>query len=284
MNIEKLAIPKKGRVYEQVLKLMVDAGLVLKREPRLDFCICKALGIGVYFLPAKDIPNAVASGAIHYGVTGLDLIEDSGADVDIHLPLGIGKARMVLASPEDNPYDSLQSLNDKRIGSSYIKLADNFLKKNGVKGYSLIHFSGSVEIQVAMGVVDAIVDITETGSSLHANRLVVREEILKSEMVLMGTKGYKSNSLDLLIKRIQRVNRGRSHVLLKFNIHKDLVKNACSLSQGMSSPTINNLAESNQVAMEVAIAKKELHELMDKLIGLGATGILSHELSLCAPD
>jgi len=284
MKRDKIAIPKKGRVYEQVLNLLLSAGLILKREPRLDFCVCKALGIEVYFLPAKDIPNAVASGAIHYGITGIDLIEDSGAKVDTHLPLGIGKARMVLASPADIPYKNIKSLNNKRIGSSYIKLANKFLKKNKVSGYEMVHFSGSVEIQVAMGVVDAIVDITETGSSLVANRLEVREEILMSEMVLISTKGYKSDVLDRLIKRIIRVIHAKSHVLLKFNIKKDLIKKACSLNNGMSSPTVNNLEESDSVAIEVAISKSELHELMDDLVDLGATGILAHELSLCAPD
>jgi ATP phosphoribosyltransferase len=135
-----------------------------------------------------------------------------------------------------------------------------------------------------LGVVDAIVDITETGSSLVANRLELREEILQSEMVLIGTKDYKSKILDLLIKRIHRVNRAKSHVLLKFNIQKSLLKKACSLHHGMSSPTINNLEDSDSVAIEVAISKSELHNLMDKLIDIGATGILAQELSLCAPD
>jgi ATP phosphoribosyltransferase len=103
-------------------------------------------------------------------------------------------------------------------------------------------------------------------------------------MVLISSKGYSSKFLDLLIKRIERVNRAKSHVLLKFNIAKTLVKKACSIHHGMSSPTINNLQDSDSVAIEVAISKSELHELMDKLVDVGATGILAHELSLCAPD
>ncbi|MBF0197858.1 MAG: ATP phosphoribosyltransferase [Planctomycetes bacterium] len=281
---ERLAIPKKGRVYEQVMNLMVESGLQLKRRGRLDFCVCESLGIEVYFLPAKDIPNAVASGAIHYGVTGIDLIQNSHAQVDTHLNLGIGRARMVLASPEAKPYKDISSLNGKRIGSSYTALAENFLKENGVKDYKMVHFDGSVEIQVALGVVDAIVDITETGSSLAANNLEIRETILTSEMVLISSKGYEGDVLDILLKRIKRVMRGRSHVMLKFNISNDLIEKACSLSHGMSSPTVNHLADGDWAALEVAIDKKELHSLMDQLIQMGAKGILSHSLSLCAPD
>ena len=281
--IERLAIPKKGRVYEQVFSLMLDAGLVLKREGRLDFCVCKALGVEVYFLPAKDIPEAVASGAIQYGVTGLDLIANAKANVDVHLNLGIGRARMVLASPASQPWEGPSSLNGKRVGSSYTTLAKKYLDEQGVENPSLFHFDGSVEIQVALGVVDAIVDITETGSSLRANNLVERDTILSSEMALISSAGYKSDFLSLLLKRIERVRRGKTHVMLKCNLPKEALEKACELSMGMSSPTVNHLADESWVAIEVAIERKEVHHLMDQLLELGATGILSHELSLCAP-
>lgn len=280
-----MAIPKKGRVYEHVLQLMLDAGLKIRREGRLDFCVCKAFGVEVYFLPAKDIPNAVGSGAIHYGVTGLDLIHNARAeqDVEVLLPLDIGRARMVVASPDDQPWDGPSSLEGKRIGSSYLGMARSYLEDKGVKNATLTHFDGSVEVQVALGVVDAIVEITETGSSLKANRLAIREEILESEMVFIGTKGVQSEFAQLLVKRLRRVMKGRSHVMLKFNLPQDKLDAACQLSNGMASPTVNHLADASWLAIEVAVSKKELHTLMDRLIELGATGILSHELSLCAP-
>lgn len=283
-TIERLAIPKKGRVYEQVLNLMLDCGLKVRREGRLDFCVCKNLGIEVYFLPAKDIAGAVASGAIHMGVTGIDLIRNADVEVDQHLELGVGKARMVLASPEDKPWTGPECLNGQRIGSSYVGVAKQYLEANGVTPAKLVHFDGSVEVQVALGVVDAIVEITETGSSLKANRLSIREEILKSEMVFISTKGYRSDILDVLIKRMKRVQKGKSHVMLKCNLLADQLEAACQLSSGMSSPTVNHLADQQWVAIEVAVARKELHELMDRLDEMGAKGILSHELSLCVPN
>jgi ATP phosphoribosyltransferase len=282
-KVERLAIPKKGRVYEQVLSLMLESGLNIRREGRLDFCVCKAMGIEVYFLPAKDIPSAVASGAIHMGVTGLDLIHNAGVEVDRHMDLGIGKARMVVASPEDHEWSGSSSLEGKRIGSTYTGMAKQYLTEKGVKNYELIHFDGSVEIEVALGVVDAIVEITETGSSLKANRLAIREEILESEMVFISTKGFQSEVLSTLKKRLERVLRGRSHVMLKFNLPEGQLEDACSLSKGMSSPTVNRLADGG-LAIEVAVPKKELHGLMDQLVDMGATGILSHGLSLCAPS
>jgi ATP phosphoribosyltransferase len=281
-KIERLAIPKKGRVYEQVLNLMLESGLVIRREGRLDFCVCKAFGIEVYFLPAKDIPNAVASGAIHMGVTGLDLIHNANVEVDRHMDLGIGKARMVVASPEDHDWNGSSCLERKRIGSTYTGIARQYLEKEGVKNYDLVHFDGSVEVQVALGVVDAIVEITETGSSLKANRLAIREQILESEMVFISTKGFQSEVLNTLMKRLERVMRGRSHVMLKFNLPEQKLEEACLLSKGMSSPTVNRLADGG-LAIEVAVPKKELHALMDQLVDMGATGILSHGLSLCAP-
>jgi ATP phosphoribosyltransferase len=281
---ERLAIPKKGRVYEQVLNLMLDCGLKIRREGRLDFCVCKNLGIEVYFLPAKDIPGAVASGAIHMGVTGIDLIRNANADVDQHLELGVGKARMVLASPESSSWDGPQSLNGQRIGSSYTGVAKQYLEANNVTPATLVHFDGSVEVQVALGVVDAIVEITETGSSLKANRLAIREEILESEMVFIGTKGYQSETLDVIVKRMRRVQKGRSHVMLKFNLPTERLEDAYQLSKGMSSPTVNHLADQKWVAIEVAVARKEVHHLMDRLDEMGAKGILSHELSLCVPN
>lgn len=263
---------------------MTDAGLVLKREGRLDFCVCKALGVEVYFLPAKDIPEAVASGAIQYGVTGLDLIANANAKVDCHMNLGIGRAKMVLASPEAQDWTGLSCLTGKRIGSSYTTLAKQYLDEKGVKDVNLLHFEGSVEIQVALGVVDAIVDITETGSSLRANRLVERDTLLSSEMALISTAGYRGEFLPLMLKRIERVRRGKTHVMLKCNLPKSSLEAAFELSKGMSSPTVNQLADQDWVAIEVAIERKEVHQLMDQLLDLGATGILSHELSLCVPN
>ena len=135
-----------------------------------------------------------------------------------------------------------------------------------------------------MGVVDAIVDITETGSSLRANNLLERDTILSSEMALISTAEYKGVFLPLILKRIERVRRGKSHVMLKCNLPKDSLASAFELSKGMSSPTVNELADNNWVAIEVAIERIEVHQLMDQLLELGATGILSHELSLCVPD
>jgi len=283
-QLERLAIPKKGRVYEQVLQLMLDAGLKIRREGRLDFCVCKALGVEVFFLPAKDIPNAVASGAIQFGISGIDLIHNSSAEVDQHLPLGIGRARMVVASPEASEWSGPNCLSGKRIGSSYTGVARQYLEKNGVKASELIHFDGSVEVQVALGVVDAIVEITETGSSLKANRLAIRDEILESEMVFFSSAGYQSPLLDLLVKRLRRVLMGRSHVMLKFNLPEAKLDDACSLSTGMASPTVNHLADPSWLAIEVAVPEKELHALMDQLLDMGATGILSHQLNLVAPQ
>lgn len=284
MKIERLAIPKKGRVYEQVFQTLIDAGLRLKKQERLDFCVCDALGIEVYFLPAKDIPNAVASGAIQFGITGIDLIENTDAKVDIHLPLGIGKARVVLATPEEKPYKGPASLEGKIIGTSYPHLAKKFIRSHGIKNVRFVQFEGSVEIQVRLGVVDAIVEITETGTTLKANRLEIREEFLCSEMVLVSSKGYRGKALDTLKRRLQWVLRGRSHVLLKFNLPSKLLDKACALSHGMSSPTVNHLADPNWLALEVAVHRDELHELMTRLHDLGARGIFSSNLSLCVPD
>lgn len=283
-NLERLAIPKKGRVYEHVMQLMLDAGLKVRREGRLDFCVCKALGVEVFFLPAKDIPNAVASGAIQFGISGIDLIHNASAEVDQHLSLGIGKARMVVASPEASEWNGPGCLNGKRIGSSYTGVARQYLEKNGVHDAKLVHFDGSVEVQVALGVVDAIVEITETGSSLKANQLAIRDEILESEMVFFATAGYSSPLLELLVKRLRRVLMGRSHVMLKFNLPENKLEDACSLSKGMASPTVNHLADPSWLAIEVAVPEKELHSLMDQLLDMGATGILSHQLNLVAPQ
>ncbi len=281
---EKIAIPKKGRVFEAVFEILADAGFKIRKSERLDFCVCDAIGMEVYFLPAKDIPYAVASGAIQYGITGIDLIEDADVLVDTHLRLGIGKAKMVLATPEDSQYLSPDSLHGKRIGTSFVNLAQKFIEKHRVQNTSVVYFSGSVEVQVSLGVVDAIIDITETGTSLKANRLEVRETLLESEMVFISSKDHRGPALDLIQKRLSRVLRGRSHVLLKFNLPSQLLDKACSLSNGLSSPTVNHLADPEWLALEVVVPRKELHPLMDQLSLLGARGILSQELGLCVPD
>jgi ATP phosphoribosyltransferase len=103
-------------------------------------------------------------------------------------------------------------------------------------------------------------------------------------MALISTAGYIGEFLPLILKRIERVRRGKTHVMLKCNLPKKSLDSAFELSKGMSSPTVNQLADQDWVAIEVAIERKEVHQLMDQLLDLGATGILSHELSLCVPN
>ena len=284
MPPERLAIPKKGRVFEPVQNLLRESGFKLRAQERLDFCLCAALGIEVYYLPAHDIPLAVASGAIGYGITGMDLIEESGARLEQHMELGLGRTRMVLATPEEHPWRGPKSLEGKRIGTSFPHITRKRLRKLGVRDFETVSFAGSVEIQVRLGIVDAIVEISETGTTLRANRLATRATLLESELVLCSAPGRRGPALKLLVKRFGRVLRGRSHVLLKFNLPRKLLGKACSLSHGMSSPTVNELADPNWLALEVAVHREELHSLMDRLADLGAKGILSCDLTLCAPD
>jgi ATP phosphoribosyltransferase len=163
------AVPKKGRLYEKVTDMLRGAGVEYHREPRLDIAICKDLPMTMVFLPASDIPKYVGEGNVDIGVTGIDIVEENGLEVERVMDLGFGKCRLCVQAPVAKGITDVKELAGSRIVTSFPELTKKFFdpldKERGVKT-SVKFVSGSVEAACGLGLADAVVDLVETGTTM----------------------------------------------------------------------------------------------------------------------
>src|SRR5579862_1232642 len=183
-NNLRIGIPSKGRLAEIAEGLLKEAGLSFRRSERTLFARCKEIPVDITFLRTDDIPVLCAEGAIDMGVVGGDLVAETGADVVKRLELGIGNCRLAVCVPESGNVRSPKDLNGKRIATSFPNVTRKYLKQHGADAH-LVTLTGSVEIMIALGVAEAIVDLVETGSTLAANQLRILDEIGSYETLLI---------------------------------------------------------------------------------------------------
>ena len=167
------AVPKKGRLYEKVTAMLKGAGVEYHREPRLDVAICKDFAMTMVFLPASDIPKYVGEGNVDIGVTGVDIVEEVGLEVERVLDLGFGKCKLCVQAPVASEIKDVKDLAGSRIVTSFPELTKKFFDpldaEKGVET-SITFVSGSVEAACGLGLADAVVDLVETGTTMKVRR------------------------------------------------------------------------------------------------------------------
>ncbi len=176
MSNLRIGIPSKGRLAEVAGELLREAGLSFRRQERSLFARCREVPVEVTFLRTDDIPVLCAEGAIDMGITGGDLVAESGVELISRLDLGVGACRLAVCVPEDSKYSKPAELDGTRIATSFPHVTETFLRQHDAKAH-LVTLSGSVEMMITLGVADAIVDLVETGSTLAANRLRILSEV-----------------------------------------------------------------------------------------------------------
>lgn len=274
----KLAIPKKGRLYEKVVAILKGAGIDFHREARLDVALCKDMPITLVFLPAKDIAKFVAEGEIDAGITGWDVVKESMVSVDRVLDLGMGKCKLCLQAPVAHKITSAEALAGKRIATSFPDTTREFFKPidERLGTTTKVNFvSGSVEAACGLGIADAVVDLVETGTTMRAAGLEIVADILETEAILIQNQSAEHKDLVNLIKRrIEGYITAMKHSLILYNIKADLLPEVIKITPGKRSPTITNLEEAGMKAVSALISKKDISMIMDKLHDIGATDIL----------
>lgn len=280
MNL-RIGIPSKGRLAELAAELLVEAGLKFRRQERSLFARVRDMPIDVTFLRTDDIPVLCAEGAIDLGITGGDLVEESGAEVDTRLTLGLGNCRLAFCVPEDSDINKPADLAGSRIATSFPSVTERYLAKHKVTGH-IVQLTGSVEVMIALGVADAIVDLVETGSTLAANRLRILDEIGQYETVLVQNPATKQTQLcDRVVRRLEGVVIARSYSLLEYNCPEEKLAAAEKITPGFESPTINRLEEEGWFAVRAMVKRSEVIEIMEQLETLGATAILETAITNC---
>jgi ATP phosphoribosyltransferase len=271
----RIAIQSKGRLSEESLALMSEAGIRIDAIKRKFLARAADFPLEVLYLRDDDIPGVVAGGSADLGIVGYNEVAETGADVRIVRKLGFGACRLSLAIPKEQEYTGPAFFEGKRIATSYPNVLSGWLRANGVNA-QIQKIMGSVEIAPAAGLSDAIFDIVSSGGTLVSNGLKEVETVLESEAVLVaGTlDADKQAILDKMLFRFDAVmeSGGKKYILM--NIPTDKVQEAVKILPAMRSPTVMPLAAEGWCSLHSVVLERELWDKIERLKALGAEGIL----------
>jgi ATP phosphoribosyltransferase len=277
----RIGIPSKGRLSELAIELLNQAGLQFRRQERTLFALVKQLPVDIIFLRTDDIPVLCAEGAIDLGISGSDLVQESRAELDTRMALGVGRCRLSLCVPDSLCLTSVADLQGKRIATSFPNITRLYLAQQNVNAH-LVELSGSVEIMITLGVADAIVDLVETGSTLAANRLHVLTDIGTYETVLIQNRKQRHSEMaERIIRRLEGVVIARDYSLLEYNIPRTRLADAEAITPGFNSPTVSALEDASWCSVRVMVRSKDIIEVMERLEGVGASAILETAIGNC---
>lgn len=275
----RIAIPSKGRLREDALAMLEQAGLRFRVSGRRLFSVCSDTGIRIIFTNAGDIPILVSEGVVDLGITGSDQVLEKAVKVFEHRRLGFGKCRLSVAVHKDAPFRTAQDLTGRVVGAKFIRLAREFFERTGVADVRILEIQGAVEVMVLLGMVDGIVEIVDTGNSLVENDLVEIDRVLEAEAVLIGTAKPRDAELsDQLIRRIDGVLAASRYSLLEYNCPVASIDRAVRITPGFSSPTIASLQDADWLAVKVLVEKTTTQRVIDELEAIGCVAILETEL------
>lgn len=275
----RVAVPNKGQLADPARDMLVEAGYLRSASLR-DLVVHDPVNdVEFFFLRPRDIAIYVGEGTLDLGITGRDMLLDSGAQADEVLALGFAPSTFRLAAPEGL---ALADLAGRRIATSYAGLLDAWLASSGVSA-RVVRLDGAVENAVALGVADAVADVVATGTTLRRAGLVpLGDAILESEALLVRRRGAPAvPAVDTFVRRLQSVMVARSYVLVDYDIRTDRIDEACALTPGIESPTVSSLHDPAWSAVRAMVPAADVHRIMDDLYDLGARGILVTDIHAC---
>ena len=275
----RIAVPNKGSLADSSIAILKEAGYRQRVDARDLVLLDPENGVEFYYLRPRDIAIYVGSGELEAGITGRDLLIDSGAPAKEILNLGFGGSTFRFAGSADREW-KISDLAGKRIATAYPGLVANHLKDLKISA-EVVRLDGAVESSVRLGVADVIADVVSTGNTLRqAGLKIFGEPILKSEAVLIKNAS-QADGLEILMRRLQGVVTAREYVLLDYDIPKSALERACELTPGLESPTISPLQKADWVAVRAMVPRQDTNAVMDDLWTIGARGILVTDIHAC---
>ncbi|MCP4941180.1 MAG: ATP phosphoribosyltransferase [Rubripirellula sp.] len=280
-NNLRIGLPSKGRLSDIAGDLLKQAGLSFRRQSRGLFARVSGLPVELIFLRTDDIPTLCAEGAIDMGITGSDLLQESGGSAEVRMRLGVGRCRLAICVPDDASLNSAADLDGKRIATSFPAITKRYLAKHQASAH-LVALSGSVEVMIQLGVADAIVDLVETGSTLAANRLRILEEIDSYETVLIQNDRCRDiETADRVVRRLEGVVIARDYSLLEYNVPRSKLEAAEAITPGFNSPTVNTLEDPEWCSVRVMVKRGAVIDAMERLETVGASAVIETPISNC---
>ena len=268
----RIAVPNKGSLSEAAAQMLTEAGYTGRREPRQLVFADEHNDVEFFYLRPRDIATYVGSGAIDIGITGRDLLLDSGAGAHEIIELGFADSTFRFAAPSDS-ITELEQLEGKRIATSYPKLVDDFLLERGIHAET-VKLDGAVESAVRLGVADAVADVVSTGATLRAAGLsIFGPVILESSAVIIGGPN-EPKGIDRVLRRLKGVLVARKYVIMDYDLPAEKLQEATKVASGLESPTVQSLYDRDWVAVRVMVPAKDVPDVMDELHAIGARAIL----------
>jgi ATP phosphoribosyltransferase len=277
----RIAVPNKGTLSTPAAQMLRDAGYRQRTDPKDLICRDEINNVEFFYLRPRDIATYVGSGDLDLGITGRDLLVDSGVPAGELLDLGFGGATFRWAAPAGS-LASADQIGGRRIATAYPGVVERHLAEHNLQA-EVVRLDGAVENAVRLGVADLIADVVETGATLRQAGLVtIGEEILRSSAILIGRAASEpQNGVAQLIRRLQGVLVARSYVMLAYDVRTDLLDQATALTPGIESPTVSSLQREGWAAVQAMVLRNDAHLIMDKLYDLGARAILVTDIANC---
>ncbi len=275
----KLAVPNKGRLSERSLQILKQAGLEIEDgADRQLYAAVKNRDFTVMLLRAQDIVRFVHQGAVDLGITGKDLVLESGLDVKTVLPMNFGYCRLSVAAPESLGLKSVEDVQDGTVvATSFPNLTKQFFAERGRK-VKITSVSGAAEVTPHLGVADIIVDLVSSGSTLKSHRLKEIAVIADSQAVLIANKATmesRNEEIEELVAAIRSVSDAEGKKYLMADVPTEKLEEIRSFLPGVAGPTVMNIVgRSDVVAIHVVVDKSKIYDSVNRLKKMGATGIL----------
>jgi ATP phosphoribosyltransferase len=285
----RVALPNKGTLAEPAATMMREAGYRQRSDSR-DLSIAdEENDIEFFYLRPKDIATYVGSGDLHLGVTGADLKEESGSQVQSLLELGFGASKFRYAALDEGQIKAIEDLEGKRIATSYPRLVRAHLARSRIRA-EIVKLDGAVEISVHLGLADAVADVVSSGRTLRQHGLVViGEAIAESQATLIEREPRPDREQTaevgamkrVFTERLRGVVLARQYLMMEYDCPKSVKDAAVKITPGLQAPTISPLDDDAWVAVRSMVKRNKANKVMDQLAALGAKAILTTDIRSC---
>lgn len=269
----RIAVPNKGSLSEVASQMLAEAGYSGRRDSRQLVHTDARNGVEFFYLRPRDIATYVGSGALDVGITGRDLLLDSGSSAQEIDHLDFGDSTFRFAAPAGGEISEIAQLAGRRVATSYPRLVDDFLQARGVTA-ELVKLDGAVESSVRLGVADAVADVVSTGATLRAAGLEIFGPVILESTAVLISGEQRHPGIDRLLRRLRGVLVARKFVMVEYDLPADQLEAAAEVAGGVESPTVSPLKDESWVAVRVMIPADAANDVMDRLYELGARAIL----------
>jgi ATP phosphoribosyltransferase len=272
----RLAIPNKGRMVEPTLRLLHDAGLIFEEHDRSLVSLVQNYELDILFVRTNDVIEFVGDGVADLGITGIDLLSETGAELPRIRSLGYGRCRLAAAVPNDTTYQTVDDLAGLRVATAHPNTARRFFEERGI-AVEIIPISGAVEVAPRLGLAEGIVDLVSTGSTLVMNGLRQIGDVLESEAVLVANPAAdreRSADLAAIDTMLSAVIAARGRKYLMMNAPAPKLAELERLLPALESPTVIPLAHEGMIAIHSVVGADDVWGLLPRLKAAGASGIL----------